>query len=136
MSNKRISMEEQTVVADAFMFFNKTPQALPLYETLINRLSSEFKDFSIKVQKTQITFCSKRNFLFVWLPIHKIKNRPEVYIVVSFGFDHRVIDPRIENATEPYPNRWTHHVIIQNATEINDQLMSWIKEAYAFSLRK
>jgi hypothetical protein len=41
-----------------------------------------------------------------------------------------------EAAPEPYPNRWTHHVIVQNESDINDQLMGWIKQAYAFSLNK
>ncbi len=41
-----------------------------------------------------------------------------------------------EIATEPYPNRWTHHVLISAAEEIDDELMSWIKAAAAFSDKK
>ncbi|MFR6217731.1 MAG: DUF5655 domain-containing protein [Enterocloster bolteae] len=42
----------------------------------------------------------------------------------------------MEAATEPYPNRWTHHVIVQSADEIDDKLMGWIREAYEFALVK
>ncbi len=41
-----------------------------------------------------------------------------------------------EIATEPYPNRWTHYVLISAAEEIDDELMSWIKAAAAFSDKK
>jgi hypothetical protein len=121
---------------DELMFFDKMPQALPLYETFVSKINAEFEDVTIRVQKSQIAFSNKHNFAFVWLPIRKMKGRPDVYIVVSFGLDHRVNDPRIEEATEPYPNRWTHYVIIQSEGEIDGQLMDWIKQAYIFSLNK
>ena len=44
--------------------------------------------------------------------------------------------PRIDVASEPYPNRWTHHMLIASEEEIDDELMSWIKEAAAFSAGK
>ena len=40
---------------------------------------------------------------------------------------------RIDIATEPYPNRWTHHVLISSIEEIDDELMSWIEEAAGFA---
>lgn len=122
--------------ADVWMFFDKMPQALPLYEAFVSKLCSELDDVTIRVQKTQISFSNKHNFAFVSLPIRKIKGRPDVYIIVSFGLDHQVVDPRIEVATEPYPNRWTHHVIVQSESEMDEQLMDWIKQAYVFSLYK
>ncbi|MDE6880134.1 MAG: hypothetical protein K2P20_02115, partial [Oscillospiraceae bacterium] len=39
-------------------------------------------------------------------------------------------------AVEPYPNRWTHHVLVASAEEINGELMGWVKEAAAFSRGK
>ena len=43
---------------------------------------------------------------------------------------------RIDVATEPYPNRWTHHILISSAKEIDDELIDWIKEASDFSASK
>ncbi|AGA68271.1 hypothetical protein Desdi_0744 [Desulfitobacterium dichloroeliminans LMG P-21439] len=122
--------------ADVLRFFDKMPKALPLYEAFVNKLCSEFDDVTIKVQKTQISFSNTHDFAFVWLPIRKVKGRPDIYIVVSFGLDYQVKDSRIEEVTEPYPKRWTHHVIIQSDSEIDQQLMEWIKQAYSFSLTK
>ncbi len=42
----------------------------------------------------------------------RIGKRPEVYIVVTFGLGYRVESPRIDVAVEPYPGRFTHHVLI------------------------
>jgi hypothetical protein len=124
------------VDADTLIFFDKMPQALPLYDAFVGKLCSELDNVTIKVQKTQISFSNRYNFAFVSLPVRKVKGRPDVYIIVSFGLSYRIKDPRIEEATEPYPNRWTHHVIIQSEGEIDEQLMGWIRQAYSFSLIK
>lgn len=49
---------------------------------------------------------------------------------------HEKLDLRIDAAVEPYPGRWTHHVLIAGTGEIDDKLMGWIKEAAAFSDQK
>lgn len=49
---------------------------------------------------------------------------------------YKLESPRIEAASEPYPNRWTHHVLISDLNEIDDELMGWIKEAAVFSDKK
>lgn len=121
---------------DLLMFFNKMPQAQPLFDTFVRKLTSVYDGLIIRVQKSQISFANKHSFAFVWLPTSKIKGRPDVYIIISFGLDHQLLDPRIEEAAEAYPNRWTHHVIIENESEIDEQLMGWIKQAHDFALKK
>ena len=44
--------------------------------------------------------------------------------------------PRIAAAVEPYPCRWTHHVLIASPAEIDGELMAWVREAAAFSAGK
>lgn len=99
-------------------FFNKMPQALLLYLTFKERVRTKYPEVKIKILETQISILNKHVFAYVWLPIRKIKNRPDVYIVVSFGLPYRVDSSRIVQSTEPYPNRWTHHVIIQDTNEM------------------
>lgn len=122
---------------DILLFFDKHPEALPLYEALEERILAEIRDVKIKVQKTQITFSNKRNFAFVsFLPVRKAGERPDIFIVVTFGLSYRKESPRIDAATEPYPNRWTHHMLISRTEEIDDELMGWIEEAAVFSAGK
>ena len=122
---------------DTTLFFDEHPAALPIYQVLEERILAEFQDVRIRVQKSQIAFSNKYNFAFVsFLPVRKAKERPKVYITVTFGLNYRKESPRIDVATEPYPNRWTHHVLVSSIDEIDDELLNWIKEASDFSAAK
>ncbi|MCI8658723.1 MAG: hypothetical protein HFG54_00530 [Lachnospiraceae bacterium] len=121
---------------DLLCFFEKKPEALALYEVFEKKVLSEIENVHIKVQKTQISFANRYNFAFVsFLPVRK-ENRQKVYIVITFGLGYRVESPRIDGATEPYPNRWTHHVLISSEEEIDDELIGWVKLSSDFSARK
>ena len=122
---------------DELFFFDEKPAAIPLYEAFAKRLLAEIDDVTVKVRKTQISFSNRYNFAFVsLLPVRKAKARPETYITVTFGLRYKKESPRIDVASEPYPNRWTHHMLISSVDEIDDELMGWIKEAAAFSAGK
>ena len=122
---------------DLLFFFDKHKDALPLYEALEKRILDEIEDVRIKVQKTQISFYNKHLFACVsFARVRKKSECPPVYIVVTFGLQHQMESPRIEIVTEPYPNRWTHHLLISEPGEVDDELMGWIKEAAAFSAAK
>ena len=133
-------MEKQSgymISGDELFFFDEKPAALPLYEAFAKRLLVEIDDVTVNVRKTQISFSNRYNFAFVsLLPVRKAKARPETYITVTFGLRYKKESPRIDIATEPYPNRWTHHMLISSVDEIDDELMGWIKEAAAFSAGK
>ncbi len=122
---------------DALLFFQQRPQALPLYTALEERLLAALPDTRIRVGKTQITFANRRVFACAsFLPVRRAAERPEVYLTVTFGLDHRQSSPRIDGAVQPYPGRWTHHVLVSAPAEIDDQLLAWLAEAAAFSAGK
>jgi len=54
-------------------------------------------------------------------------------VVLSFGLDHQIISPRIIEAVETYPNRWTHHLIIEKTSDIDEEVMCWLQQAYMFA---
>ena len=123
--------------ADILFFFNDHMDALPLYERLEGLILEQIPDAKIKVSKTQISFSNKRGFAFVsFNPCRRAKERPEVWMTVTFGLSYRKDSPRIDVATEPYPNRWTHHVMVGGEEEIDAELMGWIREAAEFSASK
>lgn len=123
--------------SEELLFFDTHAEALPLYEVLAGRIMAEIKDAVIKVQKSQISFYNKHLFACVsFARVRKKKDCPPSFIVVTVGLNHRVDSPRIEIAVEPYPNRWTHHLLISEISEIDDELMGWLKEAAAFSAAK
>jgi len=123
--------------SDILFFFDGRVDALPLYAKLETEILSQIPDVKVKVQKTQITFSNRYGFAFVsFLPARKAKERPDNFITVTFGQGFRVESPRIDVATEPYPNRWTHHVTVSSVDEIDEELMGWIRDAAAFSVAK
>ena len=122
---------------DTLFFFNDHMDALPMYERLESLVLAQIPDVKIKVSKTQISFFNKRGFAFVsFNPCRKAKERPAVWMTVTFGLDDQKLSPRIDVATEPYPNRWTHHVMVGSTEEIDEELMGWIREAAAFSANR
>lgn len=123
--------------AGALFFFNGHEDAIPLYEALETQIFHQIDGVKVKTQKTQITFSNRYGFAFVsFLPARPARLRPKTYITVSFGLDRRVDSPRIDRASEPYPNRWTHHVLVSDPAEIDGELMGWIVQAAEFSARK
>lgn len=130
-------MDGTGINADVLRFFAQHPDALPLYEALAQRVFRTVENTVIKVQKTQISFYNRRLFACVsFARVRKKADCPPAFLVVTFGLDHKVESPRIDVATEPYPNRWTHHVLLSDAAEIDEELMRWIQEAGRFAAAK
>ena len=122
--------------SDVLFFFDGRPLELALYQTLFRSLETAFPEASVRVQKTQISFYGRHLFAAVALPVRRRKGWPEHCIVVTIGLSHRLESPRIAVAVEPYPNRWTHHVLVSGEEQIDGELLVWLKEAWAFSENK
>ena len=118
-------------------FFDKDPAALPLYEAFEGAVRELVPNVGIKVQKTQITYTNPRVFAAVsFLPARRKALRPGHYITVTLGLNRRLDSPRVDAASEPYPARWTHHLLISSAGEIDGELLGWVAEAAAFAAAK
>lgn len=122
--------------ADILFFFDGKPLELALYEALFRHLETELSDASVKVQKSQISFYGRHLFGAASLPVRRKKNWPEHCIVVTIGLPHQLRSPRVAVAVEPYPGRWTHHVLISQEEQIDEELMGWLREAYEFAESK
>ncbi len=123
-------------MTDELMFWNQWAQLVPLYEALREKLLAAYPDMKIKVSKTQISFYNKHMFAMVSPPVRRKKNWPKKFMMVSFGLPYQIDSPRIAVSVEAYPNRWTHHVIVETADAIDQTLLAWIDEAYSFSSNK
>lgn len=119
--------------ADLLFYFRDRPHELALYETFFQHLCTVTPEASIKVQKSQISFYGRHLFAAASIPVRRKKHWPEHCLLITFGLSHRVEHPRIAVAVEPYPNRWTHHVVVDRPEEIDALLMDWVREAYDFA---
>ena len=118
---------------DVLQFFAQHMDAFPIFQELERLLTNCVPDARRKVSKTQISYSNPHIFAMVsFNPCRRAKDRPEVWLTLSFGLGYRKDSRRID-AVEAYPNRWTHHVMIGSIEELNDELLSWLQEAAAFS---
>lgn len=90
------------------------------------------------VARTQVSWGNPFKFAFLSKPPRGLvsRGRPEDCLLLSFGLDHRAEHPRIAAAANPYPNRWTHHVVLAEPGDIDETVKIWLEEAYLFAKNK
>ena len=122
--------------SDLLLFFQGRPRELALYQALSARMEAAFPQAAVKVQKSQISFYQRRLFAAASLPLRRKKNWPEHCLVVTVGLARRLDSPRVAAAVEPYPGRWTHHILLTAPEEADGELLAWLAEARDFALQK
>ena len=122
---------------NTLLFFDRHPKALPIYENFEKRLYQLFPETQKKVQKTQITFSNKHVFACVsFLRVRKKAELPDPYIVITLCLPYPLDSERVAASVEPYPGRWTTHIVIGDDAAVDDELFSWVQQAYHFSAVK
>ncbi len=119
---------------DTLMFFDQHPNALPLYLCFEEAICSVYPDVNKRVQKTQITFSNRHVFACVsFARVKKKAELPNPYMVITLGLPYPLESRRVAVKTEPYPGRWTTHIVIGSVDELDEELIGWVRQAYAFS---
>ena len=125
------------ITQDTLLFFDRHPAVLSLYEALAEKVAAQFPDSKTRVQKTQITFSNRHVFACVsFLRVKKKAELPDPYLVVTLGLSFPLASHRVAAKTEAYPGRWTTHIVIGAPSEIDSELMEWVRLAYDFSESK
>ena len=57
-------------------------------------------------------------------------------MVVTLVLPAPLDSDRVAVRTEPYPGRWTHHIVVSKPEELDRELLSWISAAYDFAEAK
>ena len=127
----------EEISPEALLFFSDKPQSIPLYLAFDTRISNLFPDAGKRVQKTQITYCNRHVFACVsLLRVKRKAELPDPYLVVTLGLPHPLSSHRVAVQCEPYPDRWTIHIVIGSEQEIDGELLAWVREAYDISNSK
>lgn len=122
---------------ELLFFFREQPKALPLYKAFEERLMALFPETLIRVQKTQISFSLRHVYACVsFLKVRKKAEMPENYIVVTLGLPYPLESSRAAAKVQPYPGRWTNHILLGSVEEIDGELIGWVEEACVFALKK
>lgn len=122
---------------DALLFFDGHIGALPLYETFSEELLRQFPTTSTRVQKTQITFSDRHVYACVsFARVKKKAELPDPYLVVTLGLPYPLNSDRVAVKTEPYPGRWTTHIVVGSPAELDGEFWLWVSQAHAFAMNK
>lgn len=123
-------MWDSLITPDVMFFFDGHAGALPLYGALAERLLSEYPATEIQVRKTQIGFHDGRLYCCASLtPVRRRAERPEPFLTVTFSLDAPEPSPRLI-CVPVRPNRFTHHAIIGSASDIDDELLVWLRASH------
>lgn len=115
-------------------YFYGYPKQANLFEKIKNMIES-IGPVKIETMKSGISFATRYKFAWVWLPQKYDLKQPEGSLVLSFGLDRRITHAKIKEVVNPYPHRWTHHVVVKGPTDLDDTVREWLAEAYRFSGR-
>ena len=122
---------------ETLLFFSGHPDALALYLDFEELLHASFPDVNRRVQKTQISFFNRHMFACVsFARVRRKAELPRGWLVITLGLPRPLDSARAAVKTEPYPGRWTHHFVVSRPEDLDEELLSWIRESYDFAESK
>ena len=123
----------QDELLDIEAFFSRNPAQAALARAVFSVLFARYPDARLKISKSQAALYEPGPFCMVWPPLHGgFTNRTPHCVALTFGLGERLESPRIEQAVEAYPGRWTHHLLLHTAQDLDEELLGWIDRSRAF----
>lgn len=84
---------------------------------------------AMRVTKSQVAFCRRRAFAWAWLPGMYLHGEYAL-LVLTVALWRRDPSPRWKEVVEPAPGRFTHHLELWSAGDIDNQVFAWLREAW------
>lgn len=84
---------------------------------------------TVRVTKSQVAFRRRTAFAWTWMPATYL-HRPSPPLVLTIALRHRDPSPRWKEVVEPRPGRFTHHLEVRAAAEIDTQVQRWLVDAW------
>ncbi len=118
-----LSKEEKTTTTDLVENQYKGKESLrPLYEKLLAVVTKFGNDITVTPKKTSVSIIRKRQFAL-------IQAATKTRIDLGLKIKDKPFEGRLENSG-PFGSMCTHRVKISELTDINNELIGWLKEAY------
>ncbi len=110
-------------------FFAGQEGSRQIFETLRGAIE-DLGPVEIRVTKSQVAFRRRRAFAWAWLPGAYLRGK-HAPLVLTVAFRYRDSSPRWKEIVEPKPGRFTHHLELYSAADIDDEVRSWLRAARA-----
>ena len=109
-------------------FFAGQEEARQIFDAL-RRVVDAIGPAEIRVTKSQVAFRRRRAFAFAWMPGMYLRGKHPP-LVLTLALRRRDSSPRWKQIVEPARGRFTHHLELYASTDIDDEVRSWIQEAW------
>ena len=115
------------MTGEVLAFLGGDPGKIAIFEAYEGAVLS-CGESAMRVAKTQISWGNP--FLFAMLSHpRRAADRRAGALLATFGLHRRLDSPRILQAVEPYPGRWTHHLLLARPEEVDGEVAAWLAEA-------
>jgi hypothetical protein len=84
---------------------------------------------AVRVSKSQVAFRRRRGFAWLWLPERYLGVRSAGIVVLSFALGRADPSGRFKEVVQVAPAHWMHHLEIRAVTELDDDVVAWLREA-------
>ena len=108
-------------------FFAGRPEARALFAGLLAAVAAT-GPVRVRVSKSQVALERARTLARVWLPDQYL-GPGHAPLVLTVGLRRRDGSPRWKQVVEVKPGRFTHHLELRSATEIDAEVLGWLAEA-------
>jgi len=108
-------------------FFSGRPESRRLFDALSTAIS-ELGPVEIRVTRSQVAFWRTHPFAWAWVP-GKYIHGDHAPLVLTVSLRRHDLSPRWKEVVQPARGRFTHHLELRQASEIDDQIRSLLKEA-------
>ena len=99
-----------------------------LYIAMEEWILSLYPNSEIRPKKTQVGFFDGCCFAVISPP-----RRGKAGVNLTLCLPGNLDSGRVFAASEPYPGRWTHHILVYHSSELDTELASWLDSAHEFA---
>lgn len=83
----------------------------------------------MRMTKSQAAFYRRRAFAWAWAPRLVLRGRG-ASLVLTLALRRRDASPRWKEVVEPRPGRFTHHLELYHPSDLDEEALGWLKEAW------
>lgn len=109
-------------------FFAGHPDARRLFDAVRDAVDA-IGPADVRVTRSQVAFRRRVGFAYAWMPAMYL-HRGDVPLVLTIGLRRRDASPRWKEVVGPAPGRFTHHLELRAASEVDDAVRGWLREAW------
>ena len=109
-------------------FFAGYEGSRPIFEALREAVE-ELGPSEMRVTKSQVAFYRRKAFAWAWVPDRYLHGQ-HAPLVLTLSFRYRDSSPRWKEIVEPHPGRFTHHLELSVAADIDEEVCLWLQAAW------